>query len=764
MMTRRPRFQLSLLSVLLAGLWQAPCVYAQDDTPSNFLDAVGGIAVPAPVPTSPVIPVVEGKAHGSVKEHREIKGPPSLSQPQVSRHDAAFAALQRENRMLRQRLVEKEKADARQRHERIDSRRAADTPEARGRQSALMVKLTTLQGRLDKHIAALKAMTQARDTLAGDVRQLTLSNKALTVKANSGSLAAASGRSTQAALEVVREKLAQAEKRAVVAVQSEDTARARVSALTSELNKLKASTSLTGAEMTRLNQQIKEQIGSQTSTGQELARREALQAQVEALSGTQGQLKTQLVAQDGERRVLQRTITALQGQLALFRQQSTVETAKQASAQAELRTLTEKLAAAQVSLATQKAQSDELEKQRAALAEVEGKWSAQANQLAALQTQLDAAAAANTVIKNKLTMVQAERMQAAAGLSKLQVKYEASTKTNTTLNAQLAALQAEQQRLDTAKGEAGKVAVTRMDELMRTNADLRGQVATLTSARNAAQKSADEAAAALTVAQQRGQADKAQANNAQVAQLAKVQAQLTEVTLSNTALNAQLAARAEAAASGAKQTALAVSPPSSATLPDLNTPQAQQAYASGVMMADLLRRTLALQTDLGEKPDTALLLAGVKDGVTGAVRLDKRVLTTQSEAVVARLSAKEKAKYDSGVKRLEALTAKQTLLKRNGMMFFVQVRKGKRPIKEGESLNISLRESTLSGRVLREGKVVRGVYSAGLPYPVQQALMLGGLGGSIDIYCFASDIYPPNDVPVGIFAYTLMKYTVTTRS
>ncbi|MBS3894854.1 hypothetical protein, partial [Serratia marcescens] len=379
--------------------------------------------------------------------------------------------------------------------------------------------------------------------------------------------------------------------------------------------------------------------------------------------------------------------------------------------------------------------------------------------LAALQSQLDTITAANTEMKSRLAAGQVERVQAAAELSRLQVQYEASTKTNTTLKAQLVALQAEQERLDSAKGEAGKVAVARVDELLKANAGLRGQVAILTSAQEAAQKSAAEATAALTAAQQRWQTDKAQADNSQAAQLAKVQAQLAEVTLSNTDLKTQLAARA-----GAKQTASVVPLSSSATPPDLNTPQAQQAYVSGVMMADLLRRTLALQTDLGEKPDMALLLAGVKDGVTGAVRLGKRELTTQSEAVVARLSAKEKAKYDSGVKRLEALTAKQKLLKRNGTMFFVQNRKGKRPIKENESLRISLRESTLSGRVLREGQSVQGIYSAQLPYPVQQALMLGGLGGSVDIYCFASDIYPPNDVPAGIFAYTLMKYTVKTQS
>ncbi|MBS3894526.1 MULTISPECIES: hypothetical protein [Serratia] len=490
-------------------------------------------------------------------------------------------------------------------------------------------------------------------------------------------------------------------------------------------------------------------------------------AERDALSASLAHLKTQTQAQDTERdnaqRVLQHTVSALQSRLSMLRQHDAADSNQQHVPSGQVQALTEQLTATRATVAQLMTRNEGLEKQNASLSETVRGDAVRSQQTDTLREQLAGANKTASDLKAQLVTAQADKARddeaQAERVAGLRAKGESLEKVNADLRARLAALQADRLHADKSRDQS----VANMQALTKANAGLQEQVGAIASARDAAQKSAHEAAAALAAAQHQAQSDKTQADNAQAAQLARLQAQLREVTQSNTDLKTQLAARAGAA--GAKPSGPVPDPaPTSAAAVDLTTPQAQQAYASGVMMAGLLRRTLALQTDLGEKPDTALLLAGVHDGVTGDVRLDKRVLTTQSEAVVARLSAREKAKYDSGLKRLEALTAKQTLLKRNGSMFFVQNRKGKQPIKEGMSLNISLRESTLSGRVLREGKPVQGKYSAQLPYPVQQALMLGGLGGSVDIYCFASDIYPPDNIPEGIFAYTLMKYTVKTAA
>ncbi|MBH3035802.1 hypothetical protein I5M86_00145 [Serratia marcescens] len=473
--------------------------------------------------------------------------------------------------------------------------------------------------------------------------------------------------------------------------------------------------------LTQAKNQLKAQLIQVTADRN--SQREAREAVAKELAELQARLQTQVAAGQGERRVLQQTINALQMRLDMLMKQSDADSVRQTTAQESVRVLTEKLTALQTQLAKQVARNGELEKQKNVLQAAEQQYTTQEKQNGTLQARLTATA-----------------------------------KDNTDLKTQLIAAQADKAKADKAREEAVTEWQARLDGMMKENSDLHGRVAALTSSQEMAKKAADEARAALLAGQKMAQADKAQTERVNA-----LQAQLVEVTKSNTDLKAQLAAQIKTPEAESKSPALPLQPAAVAVSLDLKSPQAQQAYASGVMMADLLRRTLALQTDLGEKPDTLTLLAGVKDGVMGKLQLDKSVLATQSEAVITRLSAKEKAKYDGGLKRMEALTAKKVLLKRNGTMFFVQVRKGGRKLKEGEPLSITLRESTLDGRVLRDDKAKRSVYGERLPYPVQQALMLGGLGGSVDIYCFASDIYVPNALPEGLFAYTLMKYTVSSQ-
>ncbi|CAI1215952.1 Uncharacterised protein [Serratia quinivorans] len=504
--------------------------------------------------------------------------------------------------------------------------------------------------------------------------------------------------------------------------------------------------------LTRATNQLKTQLVQVTADRK--AQQEARSVLVTELARLQAQSQTQTVNQDGERRVLQRAITALQARLDMVLKQSVTDRAQQITSEGAVRVLTEKLTATQASLTKQIARNGELISQVTALQNDVKKNVEQGTQAEVMLARLTASTKNNADLKTQLATVQAGKTQAdkaqADRMAALQAQLAETVKTAADLKTQLVAMQAD--KVQGAKVQSGAVAAlqTHLDGVMKDNVGLRGQVTALTLAQDAAKKSADEARTALSAAQNVAQSNQAQADKAQADRMAALQAQLAETAETNADLNKQLAAHP-----GSDR-------PAAPSL-DLKTPQAQQAYASGVMMSELLRRTLALQSDLGEQPDTPMLLAGVKDGVTGTLQLDKTVLNAQSEAVIARLSAKEKARYDTGVKRIEILTAKKILLKRNGTMFFVQVRKGSRPLKDGESLNIILRESTLDGRILREGKSTRGIYSERLPYPVQQALMLGGAGGSVDIYCFASDIYPPSSVPEGTFAYTLMKYTVSSR-
>ncbi|WP_048795730.1 MULTISPECIES: FKBP-type peptidyl-prolyl cis-trans isomerase N-terminal domain-containing protein [Serratia] len=365
-----------------------------------------------------------------------------------------------------------------------------------------------------------------------------------------------------------------------------------------------------------------------------------------------------------------------------------------------------------------------------------------------------------------------------ARITQLQARLGDAEKARDTLQAQLATAQATATQVTqardalmqqlTAAGHDRSVAQQTVRVLQRGLSALQARldaVGDASQAQQAAQTQLAQAQASIRTLQarlQRTPADSGTADPALTARVTQLQARLGDAEKARDTLQAQLAA-AQSSLSLARRAAMA--PPASPAdaEPDLQAPPAQQTYASGVMMAGMLRRTLALQHDLGEAPDVRVFLAGVEDGVKGRSLLDPHTLESRYGEVVARLSDREKARYAEGRRRLETLTAGKTLLKRNNTLFFVQAVRGTRALKAGEQLHLSVRESTLDGRVLRDDKDRAVTWDARLPYLVHQAGTLGHLGGTVEVYCLASDVYPPTAVPPGLYAYTPMKYTVTAR-
>lgn len=262
--------------------------------------------------------------------------------------------------------------------------------------------------------------------------------------------------------------------------------------------------------------------------------------------------------------------------------------------------------------------------------------------------------------------------------------------------------------------------------------------------------------------------EKVQQGQQQAQQQAQLKAQqaLADLTGKVTALTGQVAdltaqrdslqakvTQADAARTDAPAAPAAPAPPA------LETETDRQTYASGVVLAGNLKRSLALQQDLGVKPVPGLLLAGLTDAVNGTVRLDAQGVDDSYRAMVKQLSGLEEGKYRDGEKRLEKLTAGRTVLKRNRTMFFLQDKKGAGVIRAGDKVRFDLTESVPGGRTLRDNHGVTTAVTERLPYMVGQALTLAGRGGGITVYCLVSDVYPPEQIPDGLFAYTLLKYT-----
>ncbi|ECY1825960.1 hypothetical protein F6694_23005 [Salmonella enterica] len=191
---------------------------------------------------------------------------------------------------------------------------------------------------------------------------------------------------------------------------------------------------------------------------------------------------------------------------------------------------------------------------------------------------------------------------------------------------------------------------------------------------------------------------------------------------------------------------------------ELKTDTEKQAYASGVAFSRNITQLLGIHQDLGLKLPTALMLAGLNDGINNTLLLDEKTLRDSYRTVAARLASLEKEKYDAGLKQLEKITAKATVLKRNQTLFFVQNRKGASRIAGGDNVVFDLTESVVNGKVLRSEKGVNAVINDSLPYMVQQALTLAGRGGEITVYSMVSDVYSPGNIPEGLYPYSLLKY------
>ncbi|MBU9839249.1 hypothetical protein J1780_04680 [Rahnella aceris] len=288
-----------------------------------------------------------------------------------------------------------------------------------------------------------------------------------------------------------------------------------------------------------------------------------------------------------------------------------------------------------------------------------------------------------------------------------------------------------------ANEQTASASQTQIQALMTERDQMQQQVAALT-------------AKAFSAAPDSGAAEKAQqALKDLTGKVATLTGQVTDLTAQRDSLQAKVA-------QGEPVPEAVSSVPAA---PVLDTEAGKQTYASGVMLAGNLKRTLALQKDLGVETEPGLLLAGLADAVNGTVRLDERGVSEHYQALVKRLSDLEEGKYRDGEKQLEKLTAGGHLLKRNRTMFFLQGSKGAGVVRSGDKVRFDLTESVVKGKTLRNNKGVSATVNDQLPYVVSQALTLAGRGGNITVYSLASDVYPPEQIPEGLFAYSVLKYT-----
>ena len=260
--------------------------------------------------------------------------------------------------------------------------------------------------------------------------------------------------------------------------------------------------------------------------------------------------------------------------------------------------------------------------------------------------------------------------------------------------------------------------------------------------------------------------------------LAALQQQLDERTKQNADLQTQAVAKDneraaslkasqdEATALKAELAALKTKPeevnqPPKAAPASINTPLQRHSYAAGIILSEGIEKSLKLQKALGLEVDKTALLAGVNDSITGTSQMNAKQLDENYEALAEKMSAKEKAAYDRGYATLQSTLAGKNVLKQNRTMFFVEKKKGGRAVKQDDKLKVTLTQAWLDGRTVAPQKTFPVVFNDSLPYMLKQAIEMAKKGGIIEVYSFASDMYPADMLPDSLVGFDLLKYTIS---
>lgn len=430
---------------------------------------------------------------------------------------------------------------------------------------------------------------------------------------------------------------------------------------------------------------------------------------------------------------------------------------------------------AQRELKKAQSESDDLHKQMTALASMRDDLKKQLEQANARQQQLVTSGEAALAQVKSLQQESAALKAVAQQGKPMQAEVTELRRQRDGLQQKLTqsqqALSALQENSQTARGSAkqqvnalqqqiNELSSTReslQKELVQIDGNLNKSLATEAAAL-AQVKSLQQENAALKTATQTQQQEAQKQTATQVEKSGQAEALLKTLTAERDDLRKQLTElTGQHTALVESQRQEKANQPASA-VPELKTERQKQAYASGAILAGNFQRTLMLHRDLGADLSAALLIAGLSDGVNSKIRLDSTTLQDSYRALITELAKREKEKYSEGVKQLEKLASGKALIKRNGTLFFVQTRKGNGKVASGETVRFDMTESVVKGKTLNNEKGVSVTVDNKLPYVIEQALTLAGRGGEIIVYCMASDVYPPDQLPEGVFPYTLIKY------
>jgi len=188
----------------------------------------------------------------------------------------------------------------------------------------------------------------------------------------------------------------------------------------------------------------------------------------------------------------------------------------------------------------------------------------------------------------------------------------------------------------------------------------------------------------------------------------------------------------------------------------------KQSWALGLSLASNVRKTIVQLKDLAIPYSEEGLKQGIWAGI-GMNQPPEQAVQKDLRDLLKRYDGDLQKRTNESIDLLRKSLQKQKIEKQNYSSFFVNVKKGKQ-VEVLEKLLFTLKTQTLDGKkVLDNVKDKPLSLDTPLPDVILEALDEIGQGGSMSLYCLGADLYTDRTLPVGIFPYTPLKITLSTR-
>jgi len=191
--------------------------------------------------------------------------------------------------------------------------------------------------------------------------------------------------------------------------------------------------------------------------------------------------------------------------------------------------------------------------------------------------------------------------------------------------------------------------------------------------------------------------------------------------------------------------------------PDLKSAANRQAYIAGVMMAKGLHARLDDWRDAGIDIDNVTFQAGIKDGLSTAVRLKPKEAGRAQADFVKAVQVAVAQKVMQGERKIRSLaTGRKPLKSANGIVWY-RVRNGK-AVSAGQPVMLSMTEEVVDGTVISRVPPMILRADDDMPAIVKDGMRLPGEGGEVVAYALAKTVYGEHPLPPGVRPYTVMEY------